>query len=230
MKRLGMIGGITWKNTIEYYDKINSIVNLRLGQWNSAELLLYSLNFQQIFDLQTKNDWDSILEEIQKKSKCLETAGADCLFICSNTLHKIASELQTHLKIPIIDVRLAVAEKIKEFGLDRPLLLGTKFTMEGTFYHEIMNKNNIKIITPSKGERIEVNRIIYEELGKGIINHTSKLFVLSLIKNFIAKNEIDSVILGCTELPLLIKSDDIDVPLFDTMEIHIHKAVEYILQ
>lgn len=202
---------------------------MRLGNWNSAELLLYSVNFQKIYNLQQQNKWDTILHEIKTISMKLQETGAEGLFICSNTLHKIASELQTHIKIPIIDVRIATAEEIVRKSKKNALLLGTKFTMGGTFYQEIMERYHINPITPHSESQEIINNIIYKELSNGIINIESKKYLLTLIEKIRIETQIDSIILGCTELPILIKNNDIDIPLFDTMEIHIKKAVDFIL-
>jgi len=229
MKTIGLIGGTTWLSTIEYYRIINETVKEKLGRSHSARCILYSINFEETV-LQNQGRWDVISKSFIDITKKLENAGADFLIICANTMHKIADDIENNANIPIIHIADVTAEKIIERGLSKVGLLGTSYTMEEDFYKErLKEKFNIETIIPEKNERDLINKIILNELTQGKIIQSSKQRYLEIIENLIDK-KAEGIILGCTEIPLLIKKDDVDIPIFDTTEIHAKAAVEYALK
>ena len=229
MKTIGLIGGTTWLSTIEYYRIINETVKEKLGKSHSARCILYSINFEETV-VQNQGRWDVISKSFIDITKNLENAGADFLIICANTMHKIADDIENNANIPIIHIADVTAEKIIEKGLSKVGLLGTSYTMEEDFYKErLKEKFNIETIIPEKNERDLINKIILNELTQGKIIQSSKQRYLEIIENLIDK-KAEGIILGCTEIPLLIKKDDVDIPIFDTTEIHAKAAVEYALK
>ncbi|MCK4995959.1 MAG: aspartate/glutamate racemase family protein, partial [Thermoplasmatales archaeon] len=208
MKTIGLIGGTTWHSTIEYYRIINETVKEKLGKSHSARLLLYSIDFEETV-VKNHRNWNFISKSYIDIANKLENAGADCLIICANTMHKIADDIQKNANIPIIHIADATGEKIKEKGLSKVGLLGTSYTMEEDFYKErLKEKFNIETIIPEKNERDLINKIILKELTQGKIMQSSKQRYLEIIENLIDK-KAEGIILGCTEIPLLIKKDDV---------------------
>lgn len=229
MKLLGLIGGMSWQNTIEYYKVINQMINERLGSWNSAKILLYSCNFEEILPLQNKNKWDKILEIISKICTKLEKAECSALVICSNTMHKIADQVQDNISIPLINVIDETAKIIKKKNIKNIGLLGTKFTMEEDFYTlKLKNIYNLNPIVPIKNDRTYIHEAIYGQLAQGIFLNKTKEKFLEIMKK-LEEGGSEGIILGCTEIPLLIKQEDINIPLFDTLKIHLKSAVDYCL-
>jgi len=229
LKLLGLIGGMSWENTIEYYRIINGLIKERTGKWNSAKLLLYSVNFDEILSLENKNRWSDIVLLMTNISRKLENAGCEALVICSNTMHKIADELQKNISIPIINVIDETALKIKELKLKKVGLLGTKFTMEGDFYlKKLEEKYNISVIGPQKDDRDYIHTAIYTEFAQNKFFDKTKQKFLIIIERL--KNRgAEGIILGCTEIPLLIKPEDSELPLFDTLKIHLNAAADFLL-
>ncbi|MFX0138932.1 MAG: aspartate/glutamate racemase family protein [Candidatus Hodarchaeota archaeon] len=229
MKLLGLIGGMSWQNTIEYYKIINQMINERLRSWNSAKILLYSCNFEEILPLQNKNKWDKILEIISKICTKLEKAECSALVICSNTMHKIADQVQDNISIPLINVIDETAKIIKKKNIKNIGLLGTKFTMEEGFYTlKLKNIYNLNPIVPIKNDRNYIHEAIYGQLAQGIFLNKTKEKFLEIMKK-LEEGGSEGIILGCTEIPLLIKQEDINIPLFDTLKIHLKSAVDYCL-
>jgi aspartate racemase len=229
MKTIGLIGGTTWHSTIEYYKIINETVKEKLGKSHSAHCILYSIDFEDSVK-KNKESWDVIAKSYIDITKKLENAGADFLVICANTMHKIADDVEKNANIPIIHIADVTANKIIDIGLSKVGLLGTSYTMEENFYRgRLKEKFNIETILPEKNERDLINKIIIDELANGIINKSSKQKYIEIIDNLIDK-KAEGIILGCTEIPLLIKKDDVDTPIFDTTEIHAKAAVEYALK
>ena len=230
MKLLGLIGGMSWENTIDYYKVINQMVNERLGSWNSAELLLYSFNFEEILPLQNQNEWGKITEIVSEISIKLENAGCAAVVICSNTMHKVADQVQEKISIPLINVVDETAKKIKVENIQDVGLLGTKFTMESGFYtQKLKNIYNINPILPVSKDRNYIHEAIYNQFAKGIFNDKTKKKFLKIIKS-LAERGSEGIILGCTELPILIKQEDVKIPLFDTLKIHLRSAIEFCLK
>jgi len=228
MRTLGLIGGMSWESTVEYYRKINELVNKKLGGWNSAKLLLYSLNFEQIVKFQKEFKWSELTKILVDAAVKLEKCGAEAILICTNTMHKVAPDVKREINVPIIDIVEVTAKKIRNSGLKRVGLLGTKFTMEDGFYHYRLKKYGIDTLTPDSVDREIVNDIIYEELCKGIRSEKSKRTILRVIEKLKQKGA-GGIVLGCTELPLLVNEGDSDITIFDTTKIHCEEAVKFIL-
>ncbi|NYT03349.1 MAG: aspartate/glutamate racemase family protein [Candidatus Methanofastidiosa archaeon] len=230
MKLLGLIGGMNWESTIEYYKTLNQLVNERLGGNHSAKVIIYSVDFEEILSLEVENRWDLIKEKMIDISVSLEKAGAQGIAICSNTMHLIAEDLQSRINIPIINVIDATAEEIQKNKIKSIGLLGTKFTMEGDFYKKrLENKYGLKVLVPDREDIETINDIIYTELAHGKINLDSKKEIKRIVEKLVIGGA-EGVILGCTELPMIIDPNDTDLPLFDTLEIHMNKAMEFSLK
>lgn len=226
---MGLIGGMSWENTIDYYRIINEMVKNRLGEWYSAEILLYSVNFEEILQLQNQNNWKELVKLMIIICRNLELAGSKAIVICSNTMHKIATEIEAKISIPLINVVDETAKAIKSTNIKSVGLLGTKFTMEGAFYAEkLAKKYEINTLIPDKIERNYIHKTIYQEFAKGKFLESTKEKFLRIIENLIKKGA-EGIILGCTELPMLINSQDVSVPLYDTLKIHLRAAVNFSL-
>ncbi|MBE2978780.1 aspartate/glutamate racemase family protein [Priestia megaterium] len=229
MKTIGLLGGMSWESSSEYYRIINQTVNRKLGGHHSAKSVMYSVDFEEIKKLQHNDRWEEATELMIKGAQYIEKGGADFLIICTNTMHKMASEIQQHISIPILHIADATAMKIKDQGISRIGLLGTKFTMEEDFYKGRLIANyNLEVNIPSEEERQVVHDIIYKELCLGKIEEDSKSAYQKII-NGLLNDGIEGVILGCTEISLLINQNDISIPIFDTTEIHARAAVDYAL-
>jgi aspartate racemase len=230
MKTIGLIGGMSWESTIEYYRIMNEAVKEKLGGLHSVNCILYSVDFEAIATLQHKGEWEELTRRMIGFSRMLEDAGADFIVIATNTMHKMAEAVQGTIHIPLLHIADATAERIIEKGVQRPGLLGTKFTMEEDFYKgRLKEKHDLEVRIPSDADRKAIDEIIYNELCVGIIKQASKEKFLDVITDLISGGA-DGVILGCTEIPLLISQDDVDVPLFDSTTIHSRAAVELALR
>ncbi len=230
MKTIGLLGGMSWESSIEYYRIINQEVKNKLAGLHSAKSLMYSVDFAEIEELQHKADWNELTKQMIIAAKNIENGGADFLVICTNTMHKMANDMQKELKIPIFHIADATAKAIKKAGLKRIGLLGTKFTMEEDFYKgRLIEKHGLEVIVPSLEDRNIIHQIIYDELVVGKITSESKEKYLAIINKLKAKGS-EGIILGCTEIGLLIKQEDSDLPVFDTTIIHAIAAVEYALE
>lgn len=229
MKRIGLIGGMSWESTIPYYKIINEEVNLKLGGLNSANIVLYSINFGELEKHQSRNEWDKESEIIINAAKVLENSKCDFILICSNTIHKIYDDIQKKVKIPIIHIAESTANELINNNIKKVLLLGTKYTMKEDFIKSILNKNKIEVIVPEENDIITINNIIFDELCQGIFNKESKKVIINIIDN--VKNQgCEGVVLGCTELGLLINQEDVDIKIFDTTVIHAKNAAELALK
>jgi aspartate racemase len=228
MKTIGLIGGITWFSSLDYYRYLNQLVNERQGGDNSARIILNSVNYGEIKRLTQANDWKSISAIICDAAKKTEAAGADCLLLGANTMHHIAEDVAAAVSIPLIHIADAAAKAIKEKNIKTIALLGTKYTMLFDFYKNILASHGIKTLVPDENGIEAVNKGIYEELGKGILRPETKAKFLVIIDQLI-KQGAGGVILGCTEIPLLIKQEDSPVPVFDTTLLHAMAAVDFAL-
>lgn len=229
MKTIGLIGGMSWESSAEYYRLINEFVKEKLGNSHSCKSIMYSVDFDEIEKLQHNGQWDELTEIMINICLKLEKAGAEMLVICTNTMHLMAEIMQEKINIPILHIADTVGEKIKNQGLKKVGLLGTKFTMEQDFYKKrILDKFGIEVIIPSEEERNIVHNVIYNELVQGIISDTSREKYKKIISS-LTENGAEGVILGCTEIPLLIKQKDSKIPIFDTMTIHAKAAVDFAL-
>jgi aspartate racemase len=228
MKILGLIGGISWVSTIDYYRLINQGVNERLGALNFAECMIHSFNYADIKRNNDNGDWDSTLRMITKASLNMKQSGAEAIVLCANTMHKIADEVQAAVQLPVIHIAEATATVIQQKQLRKVALLGTRFTMELDFFRSKLTAKNIETIIPELSDREFIHRTIFEELGHGIVNAETKKRYQSIIAQ-LAEQGAEGVILGCTEIPLLIQPGDVTIPTFDTTAIHADAAVEFAL-
>lgn len=229
MKTIGLIGGMSWESTQTYYQLINQGIQTRLGGLHSAKIALQSLDFAEIAQLQKDGDWDAMAHILGEAAERLEKSGADVVMICTNTMHKLAPEVAARLAIPLLHIADATATAMASQGIKKVGLLGTAFTMEHDFYRgHIQDKFGIEVVVPNKVDRDLVHQIIYSELCLGQVKATSKAEYLRIIDALGAKGA-EGVILGCTEIGMLIKQKDTEVPLFDTTPIHAAAAVEFAL-
>ncbi|MBU2699531.1 aspartate racemase [Sporomusaceae bacterium BoRhaA] len=230
MKTIGLIGGMSWESSLEYYRIINETVKLKLGGFHSAECLMYSVDFEKIEVLQHQNKWDELANIMVQAAEKLKNGGADFIVICTNTMHKLASDIEDRVGIKVLHIAEVTGEKIIQRGIRKVGLLGTKFTMEQDFYKKILKeKYHINVVIPDANEREGIHEIIYNELCKGIINDASKEKYQKIISH-LALNGAEGIVLGCTEIPLLIKQEDVKIPVFDTTTIHAVSAVEFAMK
>ena len=223
LKTIGLIGGMSWESTVTYYKIINETVKERLGGLHSAKCILYSVDFQEIEECQANGNWEKSGEILGEAAYNLEKAGADFIVICTNTMHKVVNQIKEKISIPILHIAEMTAEKILEKGLKNIALLGTKYTMEQDFYKSKLIEKGINVIIPDKNDIEIINKVIYDELCLGTINSNSKKKFLEIVDKLRNKGA-EGIILGCTEIGLLIKNADTDVPLFDTAIIHAEQA------
>ena len=230
MKTMGMIGGMSWESTLEYYRIVNETTKNRLGGFHSAKCILYSVDFAEVEKLQHLGDWDELTRLMKDAARKLEGAGADFVIICTNTMHKMADEVQEVIRIPILHIVDVTAEAIRANREKRVGLLGTKFTMEQDFYKgRLRDKHGVEVVIPGEEERQVVHDILYSELCMGEIKELSKGKFKSVIQNLVDRGA-QSVILGCTEIPLIVSQDDYDIPVYDTTTLHAQAAVDFALQ
>jgi len=229
MKMIGLIGGMSWESTVVYYQLLNRLARQRLGGLHSARLLVWSFDFAEIEAHQATGDWDAATNCMLDAARNLERGGAECIVICTNTMHKMADEVQSAVGIPLIHIADATATAIKAADVQRPLLLGTRFTMEQDFYKgHLATNHGINVVVPNEQERSIVHDIIYEELCQGEIRPASKQRYLDIVSNA-EQDGADGVIFGCTEVGLLINQDDLVLPAFDTTELHAIAALDFAL-
>ena len=226
LKTIGLIGGMSWESTVTYYKIINETVKEKLGGLHSAKCILYSVDFQEIEECQANGNWEKSGEILGEAAYNLEKAGADFIVICTNTMHKVVNQIKEKISIPILHIAEMTAEKILEKGLKNIALLGTKYTMEQDFYKSKLIEKGINVIIPDKNDIEIINEVIYDELCLGTINSNSKKKFLEIVDKLRSKGA-EGIILGCTEIGLLIKNADTDVPLFDTAIIHAEQAAIY---
>ncbi|MBZ9922569.1 aspartate/glutamate racemase family protein [Mesorhizobium sp. BR1-1-7] len=230
MKTLGLLGGMSWESTAIYYRLLNDLVRQRLGRLHSAKLLLWSFDFAEIAERQHHGDWEGAGALLVDAARKLESAGAEGLLLCTNTMHKLADQVQASVSIPLIHIADATAAGIKAAGMRRPALLATRFTMEQDFYKDrLVDKHGLQPIVPDRAGRDMVHRIIYDELCQGIVAEASKAAYVTEINRLRRDENIDSVIMGCTEITMLIGQQDFDIPVFDTTRIHAEAAVAFAL-
>ena len=226
LKTIGLIGGMSWESTVTYYKIINETVKEKLGGLHSAKCILYSVDFQEIEECQANGNWEKSGEILGEAAYNLEKAGADFIVICTNTMHKVVNQIKEKISVPILHIAEMTAEKILEKGIKNIALLGTKYTMEQDFYKSKLIEKGINVIIPDKNDIETINEVIYDELCLGTINFNSKKKFLEIVDKLRSKGA-EGIILGCTEIGLLIKNEDTDVPLFDTAIIHAEQAAMY---
>lgn len=229
MKTIGLIGGMSWESTVTYYRQINEAIKQRLGGLHSAKIVLYSVDFHEIERLQHAGDWQGAGRVLADAARALETAGADFVVVCTNTMHKIAPAIEEAVRIPLLHIADATAEAVKAAGVSTVGLLGTGFTMEQAFYKDrLRDRHGLEVLVPDADDRAIVHRVIYDELCLGTIRDTSRAEYRRIIAGLVARGA-QAVILGCTEISLLVGPQDAAVPLFDTTAIHAQAAVEQAL-
>jgi len=228
MKTIGIIGGMSPESTVAYYEYITRTYTQRFGDYGYPEILIYSVSFQPYVDWPEAGQWDLVAQGLSRAAGYLEDAGADFALIATNTMHKVFDDVQASVSIPMLSLLDAVGDAIAAEDLDTVGLLGTRFTMEADFYRDALLSHGIEVITPSAGERAAVDRVIYEELVAGKLLDASRRRFMEIIET-LTERGAQGVILGCTEIPLLVKAEDVDVPLFDTTTIHAEAALRYAL-
>jgi aspartate racemase len=226
MKTIGLIGGMSWESSIEYYGIINEVTRSKLGGLHSAKSVMHSVDFAEIEALQHQNRWQAAAEVMVSAAQSLERSAADFVVFCTNTMHKLADEIEANIKVPFLHIADATAEKIHACGIQKIGLLGTRFTMEQDFYRgRLENKHGLEVLVPDEEERALVHQVIYEELCLGIINPESKSQYIQIM-NRLVRSGAEGIILGCTEIELLVQAGDSAVELFPTTRIHAEAAVE----
>ena len=230
MKTIGLIGGMSWESTIPYYRTINETVKQRLGGLHSAKIVLYSVDFHEIEQLQRSGDWQRAGELLAQAAQTLARAGADCIVLCTNTMHKVAPQIEAAVEIALLHIADATAEDIRRAGLAKVGLHGTRFTMEQDFYKQRLSERHaIDVVVPNEMEREVVHRVIYQELCLGQIQLESRAAYRRIMQRLVEQEAAQAIILGCTEISLLVDQSDASVPLFDTTAIHAQAAAEFAL-
>jgi len=229
MKTIGLLGGMSWESTLTYYQKINEGLKKRLGGLHSAQIVLYSVDFDPIEKLQHRGDWGATAKILSEAARSIEAGGAEFFLICTNTMHKVAEDVQAAVKIPLLHIADATAEVLLKNGIHRVGLLGTAYTMEQDFYKgRLVQKHGLDVVVPDEPDRKRVHDIIFDELCLGVCKPESKTAYLKIVDK-LGKKGAQGVILGCTEIGLLVGQGDTEVPLFDTAKIHAARAVEWAL-
>ena len=227
MKTIGLLGGMSWESSAEYYRIINTEVRRRLGGTASAELVMYSFDFSRIEALQAAGEWEDAAETLSAAAVGLEQAGSECIVLCTNTMHRLADTVQRAVDVPLIHIADATAEAIMAAEVARPLLLGTRYTMEADFYAgRLRDRHGIEVTIPNEEDRSVIHAVIYDELVQGVVSDESRRSYLDIIDR---AHGIDGVIAGCTEIELLVGPDDVTVPFFPTARIHALAAVDFAL-
>ncbi|HTY35832.1 MAG TPA: aspartate/glutamate racemase family protein [Bacteroidota bacterium] len=230
MKTIGLIGGMSWESSLEYYRIINETTKQKLGGFHSSRSILYSVDFEEIERLQHQGRWDELTKIMIIAAQSLENAGAELVVICTNTMHKMADDVQASIRIPVLHIADATAKEIQLQHLHTVGLLGTKFTMEQDFYRgRLTQKFGLKVLIPADDDREIVHKVIYDELCLGQAKESSRTEFIRVINNLVQRGA-QGIVLGCTEIPLLVKQKDIGVPTFDTTSIHARQAVEEALK
>mgnify|MGYP000580865324 CR=1 FL=1 len=230
MKTIGLIGGMSWESSIEYYRIVNETVKEKLGSLHSAKSLMVSVDFAEIEKLQREDRWEEAGEILAKCAQDLERGGADFIVLCSNTMHKLAAQMMAGVKIPLLHIADAAAERIMTAGIKKIGLLGTRFTMEQDFYkRRLSDKFGLEVLIPAEPDRRMIDRVIFEELVQGKVLESSRAEYKRIMET-LTKRGAEGILLGCTEIELLVKREDCRVPLFATASIHAAAAVEYALQ
>jgi aspartate racemase len=233
MKTIGVIGGISWESSLEYYRQMNELVNKRLGGLHSAKVLMYSIEFQKFSEqerLADKGNWEPLNRTIIDAAQRLKNGGADFIVIASNTVNSRADLIEEKVQIPVLRITDTTGERVNKSGIKTVALLGTKYTMEQKFYRErLETKYGLDVIIPNETERDYINTVIFDELCNGIITNQSRAGYVTIINRLVNDEGAEGVVLGCTESPLVSHQEDVNVPVFDTMQIHVEAAVDYAL-
>jgi aspartate racemase len=229
MRTIGIIGGMSAESTAHYYAHINAAVRAKLGGLHQAEIILWSVDFGEIAEKQERGDWAAMARQLAGIAKKLEAAGADAVILATNTMHKVAAAIEGAIHVPFIHIADATALEIRKAGLKRPALMATAYTMEQDFYlGRLRDKHGLNVIVPDEADRRETHRVIYEELCKGIVEPASRKAYEAVAKR-LKERDADSLILGCTEVAMLLNEDNVPMPVFDTAKIHAEAAVDFAL-
>jgi aspartate racemase len=228
MRTLGLIGGMSWQSTIQYYRLINQIIGESLGGHHSARCLLHSVDFQEIEEAQSAGDWEKAGQILADAALSVERAGAQAIVLCTNTMHRVSQRMTRDITVPLLHIGTAVADRVARTGFRQVGLLGTRYTMEESFYNEMLPARGVEVMVPHTEHRALVHRVIYEELVFGRIETDSRDQFLEIISELQTRGA-EGVILGCTEIPLLVRQEDTGVPLFDTTQIHAEEASSWAL-
>ncbi len=223
MKTIGLLGGMSWESTVTYYKIINETVTSHMGGLHSAQILMYSVDFAQMEALQSAGDWEQAADILSEAAQKLEAAGAGCLVICTNTMHKVAPQIQQRIRIPLLHIADVTARELRRQGIRTAALLGTKYTMTQDFYTKKLQEAGIRVLLPEADHIPLINDIIFQELCAGILSPSSRETFLRVIESLIRQGA-EGVILGCTEIGLLIRQEDLPIPVLDTAELHAKAA------
>ncbi|SOE15919.1 aspartate racemase [Streptomyces sp. 2323.1] len=224
MKTIGLLGGMSWESTAEYYRLLNELTRERLGGLHSSRCVLYSVDFAEIERLQTEGRWEQAAEVLAEAARALEAAGADILLLCTNTMHKVAGQVAAAVTVPLLHLADTTADAVRDSGLRRIGLLGTAFTMEQDFYRNRLESHGLEVRVPDAAGRSIVHRTIYEELCQGIVREESRQSLMAIIRDLVTAG-VEGIVLGCTEIELLIKPEHSPVPVFPTTRLHAEAAV-----
>ncbi len=225
-KRIGILGGMSPESTAEYYQYITRTYTGRFGDYGYPEVLIYSVNFQEYVDWPMQDRWDLVAQGLTRAAQALERAGADFILIATNTMHRVFDEVQAGVQVPMLNLLDTVADAICDQGLTTVGLLGTRYTMQGPLYPDALAKRGVQVLVPAPEEQVYVNQVIYDELVAGVIREEARQGFLQVIGRLIDQGA-QGILLGCTEIPLLVKPGDVPVPLFDTTRIHAEAALNY---
>lgn len=229
MKRIGLIGGMSWESSAEYYRLLNELVRARLGGLHSADCLLYSVDFAPIEEMQVQGRWDDAAGRLVEAARTLESAGADVLLLCTNTMHKVADDIERAVLVPLLHIADTAAAAVDRAGLCRVGLLGTAFTMEQGFYRERLTDHGLDVLVPEAADREVVHRAIYDELCLGVVREETRTAYQAVVKRLVDRGA-EGVVLGCTEIELLIGAEHCPVPVFPTTRLHADAAVDFALE
>lgn len=230
MKKIGMLGGMSWESSATYYKLINEEIKERLGGLHSAKIIMSSVDFEEIEKFQHSSLWDETAEILSREAKAVQDANADFLIICTNTMHKVVPQIEKNIDIPIVHIADSTAKVLVEDGIKKVALLGTKFTMTEDFYKDrIKEKFGIEVVIPNEKEQDLIHEVIYKELCLGKCNKKSRDEYIKIIKRLEEEEECEGVILGCTEISMLIKQGYVEIPIYDTTKLHVLSAVDYAL-
>jgi aspartate racemase len=229
MKTIGFIGGLTWLSSMDYYRLLNQLTNEKLGGVHSCKMLMYSVDFEEVKKMTFENDWKTIALMMGNVARKLEMAGADCILIGANTMHHIAEQVQAAINIPLIHIAAVTARAVEQQQLTKVALLGTRYTMLYDFYKNKLAEKNISTLIPGEADIEYVNDAIYNEMGKGIFLPEQKERFIQIINN-LRQQGAQGVVLGCTEIPILIKQPDVSIPIFDTTLLHVKAALDFALK
>lgn len=228
MRKIGLLGGMSWESTALYYRLVNEDVRERLGGFHSARLVLASVDFAPVEAMQVAGDWEGAASFLADEARSLEAAGAECLVLCTNTMHKVADAVEDAVGIPLLHLADVTADAVRAAGLGRVALLGTRFTMEQPFYADRLRSHGLDVLVPEGEDRTLVHDVIYDELVLGVVREESRAAYVEVVERLVSQGA-EGVVLGCTEIELLIGPDDVDVPVFATTALHARAAVDFAL-